>query len=252
MGRWLFDRRLNDLWIYYWLQVLWNFHFTGIIICISHNFLIAYIHGCWASSVDPFRGPLQWTSRGPPVDLFSGSDLWTSPVDLIWGPANWAAMIFFIYENFLLVLFCMPSNTPLFAFNSGVEYYIRKVFIVLFFHFLAKCAMQADDAFCYFNVVFFVPPFSFRSPLYNCTFDAEEFVKSVVHKMSGVDFCAATATQEKHNPSTASAASTLVRGGGISRKIIKRPKAQQTAWFHSTPLTSTHTRNFSTTFTSYK
>ena len=40
-------------------------------------------------------------------------------------------------------------------------YYIRKVFIVLFFHFLAKCAMQADDAFCYFNVVFFAPPFSF-------------------------------------------------------------------------------------------
>ena len=158
---------------------------------------------------------------------------------------------FYIWKIFICLILYAQWH-PLFAFNSGVEYYIRKVFIVLFFHFLAKCAMQADDAFCYFNVVFFVPPFSFRSPLYNCTFDAEEFVKSVVHKMSGVDFCATTATQEKHNPSTASAASTLVRGGGISRKIIKRPKAQQTAWFHSTPLTSTHTRNFSTTFTSYK
>ena len=69
--------------------------------------------------------------------------------------------------------------------------------------------MQADDAFCYFNVVFFVPPFSFRSPLYNCTFDAEELDKSVVHKMSGVDFCGATAPQKEQHASTTSATYSL-------------------------------------------
>lgn len=45
---------------------------------------------------------------------------------------------FFLYIwKFFICLILYAQWHPLFAFNSGVEYYIRKVFIVLFFHFFS-------------------------------------------------------------------------------------------------------------------
>ena len=102
--------------------------------------------------------------------------------------------------------------------------------------------MQADDAFCYFNVVFFAPPFFLSFPfLYNCTFDAEEFDKSVVHKMSAVDFCGATAPEKEQHVSTTSATFSLEGRGGISRKMIKGPQYKRTVLFLSEPPLRLHT-----------
>ena len=71
---------------------------------------------------------------------------------------------FYIYENLLFVLFCMPSGTPFLPLIRALSITFVRFLLYYFSIFLAKCAMQADDAFCYFNVVFFVPPFSFCSP----------------------------------------------------------------------------------------
>ena len=99
----------------------------------------------------------------------------------------------------------------------------------------------------------------FRSPiflvvplLYNCTFDAEEFDKSVVHKMSAVDFCGATAPEKEQHVSTTSATFSLEGRGGISRKMIKGPQYKQTASFPFRAHPYTHSKSFVTTYMSYK
>ena len=73
-------------------------------------------------------------------------------------------IFFYIYENLLFVLFRMPSDTPFLPLIRALSITFVRFLLYYFFHFLAKCAMQADDAFCYFNVVFFAPPCSFCSP----------------------------------------------------------------------------------------
>ena len=104
----------------------------------------------------------------------------------------------------------MPSGTPFLPLIRALSITFVRFLLYYFSIFLAKCAMQADDAFCYFNVVFFAPPFFLSFPfLYNCTFDAEEFDKSVIHKMSAVDFCGATAPEKEQHPSIISATSSL-------------------------------------------
>ena len=146
----------------------------------------------------------------------------------------------------------MPSGTLLLRLIRGLSITFVRFFMYYLFHFLAKYVMQANEAFLLFQCSICRSPFFFLSPFLKIVRLCWGVRKIYHSHHERFDTKFATATQEKHNPSTASAASTLVRGGGISRKIIKRPNAQQTAWFHSTPLTSTHTRSFSTTYTSYK
>ena len=138
----------------------------------------------------------------------------------------------------------MPSGTPFLPLIRALSITFVRFLLYYFSIFLAKCAMQADDAFCYFNVVFFAPPFFLSFPfLYNCTFDAEEFDKSVVHKMSAVDFCGATAPEKEQHVSTTSATFSLEGRGGISRKMIKGPQYKQTASFSFRAHPYTHSKS---------
>ena len=147
----------------------------------------------------------------------------------------------------------MPSGTPFLPLIRALSITFVRFLLYYFSIFLAKCAMQADDAFCYFNVVFFAPPFFLSFPfLYNCTFDAEEFDKSVVHKMSAVDFCGATAPEKEQHVSTTSATFSLEGRGGISRKMIKGPQYKQTASFSFRAHPYTHSKSFVATYTSYE
>ena len=96
--------------------------------------------------------------------------------------------------------------------------------------------------FLLFQCSIFRSPLFFLFPfLYNCTFDAEEFDKSVVHKMSAVDFCGATAPEKEQHVSTTSATFSLEGRGGISRKMIKGPQYKQTASLFLSEPTLTHT-----------
>ena len=144
-------------------------------------------------------------------------------------------MIFFIYEKFLFVLFCMPSGTPFLPLIRALSITFVRFLLYYFSIFQLNVQCKPMMLFVISMQYFSLPLFLFVPHLHNCTFDAEEFVKSVVHKMSGIDFCASTVPQKEQHPSIISATFSLEGRGGISRKMIKGPQYKRTASFFPSP-----------------
>ena len=71
---------------------------------------------------------------------------------------------FYIWKIFICPILYAQWLPPFLLLIRALSITFVRFLLYYFFHFLAKCAMQADDAFCYFNVVFFAPPCSFCSP----------------------------------------------------------------------------------------